>query len=164
MDATIYVDGEGTWNEDVETVSVDVDDNGERAQWRCKHCGADLNEYPAQDGGGVTWQNEDGGAWAVDCPDAEEGKDGGFGPHEPARVPLSWVNHAAVTLNEGEDSVTVSISVGDPRGSFGFTIRRMPDTEDATYPGQLLLHTPYPGEPSPHMALKQLHDGTFLIG
>lgn len=72
--------------------------------------------------------------------------------------PLSWLNSAAIDFDYDQDSVSVSISVGDPRGAFVFTVRRRPDT------GELLLHTPYPGEGMPHMALEALQPGTFRIG
>lgn len=77
--------------------------------------------------------------------------------------PLAWANHANIFLDRGEDSVTVTISVSDPRGSFGMTIRRVPDG-DGDYSGQLIMHVPYEGMTSPHMPLKEIHPGTFVIG
>lgn len=53
--------------------------------------------------------------------------------------------------------MSVSVSVGDPRGAFTFTIRRRPDT------GALLLHVPYAGEPMPHARLTELHPGTYEV-
>jgi hypothetical protein len=47
------------------------------------------------------------------------------GPHEPETGPGTWCNSAAVTVDESEDSVTVSISVGDPRGAFTMTVTKV---------------------------------------
>ena len=68
--------------------------------------------------------------------------------------PLSWLNSAGIHIDDDEARVT--LSVGDPRGAFCFTMRRAGD-------GTLLLHTPHPGEGLPHMGLKPLHDGTYEV-
>lgn len=73
------------------------------------------------------------------------------------RGPLGWCNSAAISLDRRDDAVTVSISVGDPRGAFAFTVRRLSD-------GRLVLHTPYPGEGMAHMQLREMHPGTYEIG
>ncbi|WP_200826152.1 hypothetical protein [Kibdelosporangium aridum] len=127
--------------------------------FRCRACGEDLISTTE---GLSTVSGE------VDCRDFEppDGPDSDQldGPHDPERVPLSWCNSAAVHSDESQDSVTVSISVGDPRGAFTFTIRRVPDDSDGDLAGQLVMHTPYVGEAAPHMPLAALHDGTYLIG
>ncbi|MFD8493365.1 hypothetical protein [Amycolatopsis sp. NPDC059657] len=69
-----------------------------------------------------------------------------------------------VGVDEDEDSVTLAISVGDPRGAFTFTVRRVPDDVDGPLAGRLIMHTPYPTEPLPHEHLTPLHPGTHLIG
>lgn len=96
--------------------------------------------------------------------DGRNRPDYGEGPHDPERIPLSWCNSAAVHTDESEDSVTVSISVGDPRGAFTFTIRRVPDDAEGDLAGRLIMHTPYTGEPMPHAALTVLHEGTHVVG
>ena len=83
--------------------------------------------------------------------------------HEPQPAPLGWCNNAEIRTNEAEDSVTVAISVGDPRGAFCFTVRRLP-AGAGELAGRLLLHLPYPGEPSPHVALIERGPGAYLIG
>ncbi|MFD2414809.1 hypothetical protein [Amycolatopsis pigmentata] len=97
-------------------------------------------------------------------PVGEIDPDSGEGPHDPERIPLSWCNSAAVHTDESEDSVTVSISVGDPRGAFTFTIRRVPDDVGSNLAGHLIMHTPYAGQPLPHKELTPLHGGTFVVG
>lgn len=154
MYATLYVDGEAQSIEDeYERVSVDVDDERMRPKFRCARRREDLPDV-----------DEPGAVAGSECLDRELADDGSYPPHEAEGSPLSWVNHAAITLSEEEDSVTVSISVGDPRGAFAFTIRRMPDREEAVYPGRLLMHLPYPGEPMPHEDLEHIQHGTYLIG
>jgi hypothetical protein len=69
-----------------------------------------------------------------------------------------------VYTDESEDSVTVSISVGDPRGAFTLTIRRVPDDADSDLAGQLIMHTPHATQSTPHLELTPLHDGTFVVG
>lgn len=80
----------------------------------------------------------------------------GTGPHEWAWVPGSFANSASIHVSD-DDSISVNISVGDPRGSFRMQIRRMED-------GTLILHVPYAGMSAPHMPLTELHPGTFRIG
>lgn len=67
-----------------------------------------------------------------------------------------WLNSARVTVSPENDEVTCVVSVGDPRGGFVFTVRRNSD-------GEILLHTPHPGEGLPHMRLKELHPGTYIV-
>lgn len=97
----------------------------------------------------------------VDCP---EQCDGGQGPHDWHRRTLAFANSAGIDVNESDDSVTVSISVGDPRGAFTMTVRRIPDSADGELAGKLILHVPHGSMPMSHMPLKQLHEGTYVIG
>jgi hypothetical protein len=76
--------------------------------------------------------------------------------HTPTLAPLSWCNSATLTFSEEEDAVHVSISVGDPRGAFSMTVRRLTD-------GTIVLHHPYPGEGWAHMETREDHPGTLVI-
>lgn len=150
MVADLYVDGT------IVDLCDDVPDSvalefSRESSHRCRACGEDLIETTD----GLCADSDE-----YTCPDS----DSGDGPHDPDRIPLSWCNSAAVHADESEDAVTVSISVGDPRGAFTFTIRRVPDDLDGPLAGQLVLHTPYDGMSSPHMPLTPLHDGTHVIG
>lgn len=85
--------------------------------------------------------------------------------------PLSWCNSAAVTLTHEQDEVQVSISVGDPRGAFVMSVRRIPAMHDAdgnvTNPdlaGRLMLYVPHPEQGFLHMPLTLHHDGAYVIG
>lgn len=78
-------------------------------------------------------------------PESGDGSGDGDGPHSRERIAPSWVNCAGMSTDEKDDSVTVSISVGDPRGAFTFTVRRIPDNAESDLPGRLILHVPYPG-------------------
>lgn len=70
--------------------------------------------------------------------------------------PLAWLNSARVTTDPSHDAVHCVVSVGDPRGGFGFTVRRLSD-------GRIVIHTPYPGQGMPHMELAPLHPGTMVV-
>lgn len=67
-----------------------------------------------------------------------------------------WFNSARINVDPDKDEVTCSVSVGDPRGAFVFTVRRTDD-------GTLQIHTPYPGESLPHMRTRQLHKGVLEV-
>ncbi|WP_256804651.1 hypothetical protein [Frankia sp. ACN10a] len=155
---SLLVDGQpvDTLEDDSESVTVEIDGDG--PTHRCGACGDELIE--TADG---RWLGESSGA---DCPDADPDDDGepAAGGHVPQAVPLSWCNHAGVATDDAEDSVTVHISVGDPRGAFTFTVRRVPDDADSVLAGRLLLHVPSPDAPGGHRPLTPLHDGTYLIG
>jgi len=50
------------------------------------------------------------------------------------------------------------VSVGDPRGGFCFTVRRLRD-------GRIVIHMPYPKEGLPHMDTAELvGPGTLTVG
>ena len=93
-----------------------------------------------------------------------EDEDEYSGSHEfkaPAG-PIFWANSAFLEFDEEKDSVTVGISIGDPRGAFVFTIRKLPAEADMA--GRLIMHLPYPGSGWLHDTLSPLHQGTYLIG
>jgi hypothetical protein len=155
----LLIDGEAveTLDEDRQTVTLVI--GGDGPVHRCGGCGDVLCE--TADG---LWLGETSGE---DCPaaDAGESYDGlAVSAHAPLAVPLSWCRHAGVDIDESDDSVTAHICVGDPRGAFTFTVRRIPDDADSPLAGRLLLHLPYPNAPMGHRPLMPLHDGTYLIG
>jgi len=75
-------------------------------------------------------------------------------PQDPG--PLDWLNSARITTDPEDDAVRCSVSVGDPRGAFVFTVRRLSD-------GRLVIHVPHPGESLAHVETSQLHEGTLLV-
>lgn len=109
----------------------------------CGQCRAPLTDIGAN-----TWNDADG-HWL--CRDTEDG-----GPHTPQPEPLSWINSASIWPQPEEDSLTVAVSVGDPRGSFCMTVRRVN--------GRILLDVPHPDAPSLHMPLQALRTGTYQVG
>ena len=144
--------------------SVVTVENAEETEWRCTSCGASVSEEPEgyidESGARVCaaydpWEDPEVG-------DVDSAPDFGEGPHRAQRVALSWCNSAAIHTDEAEDSVTVTISVGDPRGALAFTVRRIPD-DAPTNAGRLLLHTPYRGESRPHAELTPAHAGTYWL-
>lgn len=146
-DVTVYPDNQPGWYVRVDGEEGDVfasgpgerSTNGEPGgeQWRCAACDERTDEPET-----VT----------SDC----QGSSSAAPVHDWQVVPLSWCNSAHITLDPDDDAVHVSISVGDPRGRFVFTVRKLAS-------GQLIMHTPYPGEGMPHMTLTQDHPGTYLI-
>lgn len=143
--------------EDVDDSPTIVLENEEDApQWRCSACG----EYLTEEIDGWADETGDHTCGAYDPNDESTGVDG---LHAPERVALSWANNAGVHADADADSFTVTISVGDPRGAFAFTVRRIPDG-DHEHAGRLVLHAPHPQESAPHEGLTELHPGTFLVG
>lgn len=127
----------------------------------CKHCG---NTWDEDEDRAEVAQDLCPGREAcsdVECP-CDETTD--HAKHELTTIPLAWLNHAGVSFSEEEDAVTVSISVGDPRGAFSFTVRRVPDDADGPLAGKLIMHMPYPGESTPHVETRELHPGTLIVG
>jgi hypothetical protein len=148
MYSTLTVDGdESQFIEDDAHVAVTF--SGSDATHRCVACGEDLTD---------TTQGYESELTGGTCPCADDDA------HDPELVSLSWVNSAAILTDDGEDSVTVTISVGDPRGAFCFTVRRIPSDAPGDLAGRLVLHTPYPGMGMLHRPLTQLRPGTFVIG
>lgn len=82
-------------------------------------------------------------------PDAENG-------YNEARGPLDWLNSARISLDPESDAVRCLVSVGDPRGAFCFTVRRLRN-------GSIRIDTPYPGESLPHMRTAQVAPGVLEI-
>lgn len=80
---------------------------------------------------------------------AENGLEQGAGP-------FTWLNSAWISTNPEDDSVTLAVSVGDPRGAFTMTVRRLPD-------GRIVLHLPHPKESFAHMPTRALHEGTLEV-
>jgi hypothetical protein len=87
-----------------------------------------------------------------ECPEADE--DGGT--HQLGYHPLGWLNHASITMDAEKESVTVSISVGDPRGAFSMEITRNEE-------GRIIMFVPYEGQPMPHLPIRQLHPGSYAV-
>ena len=71
-------------------------------------------------------------------------------------MPLGWMNSASIVTDADDDAVRFFVSVGDPRGAFQFTVRRMPD-------GELLIQTPTTGDSFLHRPLRELFPGTLQI-
>nr|WP_219632868.1 hypothetical protein [Haloechinothrix aidingensis] len=149
---------------DFDNDSSVITENADDTEWRCEACGESLSEESdgyADESGSLICDAYD----PYDDPgidDVEAAPDFREGPHRPHRVPLSWANSAAIHADPDEDSITVTISVGDPRGAFAVTVRRIPDDAE-TNGGRLIMHTPYPGEPMPHAALTTAHTGTYWV-
>ena len=140
-------------------------ENAEETEWHCVACGDAVSEEPEgyidASGARVCAAYDPFDDPAVD--DVDSAPDFGEGPHRADRVALSWCNSAGIHTDETEDSVTVTISVGDPRGALAFTVRRIPD-DAPTNAGRLLLHTPYRGESRPHAALTPAAgDGAYWL-
>lgn len=78
-------------------------------------------------------------------------------PHKVEAIPLAWLNTASIVLDERDDAVHATISAGDPRGSFQFTIRRLPD-------GRMVMYLPHLDQSAPHMFMRPLDgSGAFEI-
>lgn len=160
MFAVLFVDGTPTDTADDTPESVTLEfDATDGPTHRCRNCSEELTDT------GEGYQTTDGDTECTSFESTDDtDPDDGQGPHNPERIPLSWCTSAAIHADESEDSVTVSLSVGDPRGAFTFTIRRVPDDATSDLAGHLIMHTPYPSQPSPHLDLTPLHDGTYVVG
>jgi hypothetical protein len=150
-------------------------DYGDSCSHRCEHCDAPVDEDGTDESGETECpENSDGYAhdgdeWpdcGPDCP--LDGNDGGedhytretFGAHSPVAPALDWLNSCAIDVDARDDSATVTISVGDPRGAFAMTVRRVTPAEGDPY---LIMHTPYPGESWAHMPLAYVSEGTYRV-
>lgn len=134
-------------------VSFPANENGMPESETCVHCSDEIT----RDDESEPWQSRTHGAECADnVAAAADGEEDLIGPHEvtpsAALHPSRWLNSACVTVDEEE--VTCVVSVNDPRGGFAFTVRRNPD-------GGFYIHTPYPGEPMPHMRTEEVHPGTL---
>lgn len=156
MSAVLSVDNEEARFVEDESVSVSLEFPWDAAEeHRCTACGVLLTD---------TVDGYVDSSGDTTCAGSASEEESGIGPHVPERLPLSWINSAAILVDNDADSVTLSISVGDPRGAFCFTVRRVPDDAPDPFAGRLVLHVPYPGEFMPHRPLTALHPGSCLIG
>lgn len=121
------------------------------AQRRCKNCHEPLRDAD-EDENGQPVSLDPGTGDPTFCPDSDDA-----GPHVPEWVPGSFANSARVVVSD-DDAVTVTISVGDPRGAFAMTVYRREST------GELYLSLPDPSDGLPHMRLTRIRDGYFKIG
>jgi len=94
-------------------------------------------------------------AYAPDVRIANPNKESGYVSADD--TPVSWLNSARISVDDEDDAVRCIVSVGDPRGGFCFTVRRLSD-------GRLVILTPHPGESLPHMATRALSPGTYEVG
>lgn len=97
---------------------------------------------------GTSWQHEEPDETRGDH-DAEPDEDW----HEAQPSGLAWVNHANIWANEQAEEVTLTISLGDPRGALGITFRRLDD-------GRIALYMPRLGA-NPGMQHAELHPLTI---
>jgi hypothetical protein len=125
--------------EDLSTVNVTYNEDA-IDQVECSSCHRELTEYP--DG----YTDDDGHRT---CDDSAA-------LHTPVQTPLTWLNSAAINPDPDENSVTVTLSVGDPRGAFAMTLRKVDD--------KIYLHLPHQDMPSPHMPLSLVTPGTYRVG
>ena len=139
---SVQFDGETQDSDDISQITAYMPEG----EHRCKHC-----SQPMTDNGGGEYIIEDDED-DITCDDNEE-----TGKHEPVPTPLSWANHASIFLDDDEDSITLAVSVGDPRGAFTFTLRRNP------VDGALYMSTPYPGESLPHRETEEVRPGFLRI-
>lgn len=110
----------------------------QRAEYVCRRCGA------VMDGDALIPGNED---MLEGCPKG--------GQHVLCAVPCAWANSAAITVDPAEDSVTVAISVDDPRGAFTMTVRRID--------GQLYLYIPHPDRGLQHTDMTPINAGAYRL-
>ena len=141
--AHVSMPGEARCNGDEET----------GAEYRCAACNLPLVDYGNgrdQALGAPRWMGDDECAEnPLDTPTEASN----YGPHDPQAIPGSFANSASISVGE-YDEVTVTISVGDPRGAFAMTVDRMDD-------GTLRLSVPDPSDGFAHMPLTQIMPGMF---
>ena len=103
----------------------------------CQECG---ESYPEE-------LSPDAQEWAAEpCPDSDQldDDDEPVGPHNTAGAQLAWLNSAQIHLDPDHDEVTVTVSVGDPRGALAMTVGQDDD-------GHIYVHVPHPDAPMPHL-------------
>ena len=89
--------------------------------------------------------------WArISNPEAENGLTEDLAP------PLAWLNSAQITADPDNDEVNCLVSIGDPRGAFCFTVRRLAN-------GRIIIHTPHPDESLAHMKTREVRLGTLEV-
>jgi hypothetical protein len=74
----------------------------------------------------------------------------------PVAAPGGFAHWASVSVSD-DDSVTVAISIDDPRGAFTMTVHR------STENGQLYLTVPHPQDGLPHMRLTEARPGFYHL-
>ena len=118
---------------------------------RCKHCTEPIAEYP-----GVGWVHDASGS--TPCAGEEDDPDGGRATPGTS-LPGNWIG---LSTDPEKESVSVQISLGDPRGCLEMTVRRWENPE--TGQRGLLLSLPHPDDSTPHVDLTEWHPGTYFIG
>lgn len=126
--------------DDFDAVTVDLPGMDDEPEIECQFCQRQIFD----NGGGEWLATLMKTAW---CPGAPA--------HWPKNRPLDWANWASLKIDEEEDSITMYVSIGDPRGAFSFTVRRVDD--------RVILHLPHPGESTPHARTKEIADGTLEV-
>jgi hypothetical protein len=154
-----------------EPIDVTVTYPGEEgvSEWTCGKCGETTQDDPADVGSGSLCESAEceacdgvGQIWPEGTTDYQntESKDceacatTGHGAHDWQADAHDWVNSAGISTTE--DSVSVRISVGDPRGAFVMSVTRGDD-------GELRLSLPSPADGMAHMGLVPLSPGYFRI-
>ena len=131
----VTVDGDPVESDDAESVGIHFPDaeNGHDAAVYCRDCLA-------------TFDHHDDAAEDGPCPDSDQldDDDEPVGPHNTADAQLAWINSAAIHLDPDHDEVTVTVSVGDPRGALAMTVGQDDD-------GHIYVHVPHPDDPMPHL-------------
>lgn len=129
--------------EDLSTVHVAYNEESDQAQLQCSACGRDL--IHTLDG----YLDEEDGWRCVDVDPQQL--------HKPVAKPLTWVKSASIDPNPDDDSITVAVSVGDPRGAFCMYLRKTPD-------GRILMDVPHPEQSGLHLPLTQIMPGVYRVG
>lgn len=155
MFAEVTVDGEHVQlMDEAGTVLVQFDDELPTAPWRCTGC---EERFTDED------EAEDEECAEAECvvhtgDDNCDDHECSF-PHDLVNdpQPLTWLNSAAIHLDEEQDQVQLSISLGDPRGAFVMSLRR--DKED----GRIYMEVPHPENWFLHLPLKPLSRGFYAV-
>lgn len=113
-------------------------------------------ECEACDGVGQIWPEGTTDFHGTESTDCAVCKSTGNGAHAWEPEPHGWANSARIDASDTY-RITVTISVGDPRGAFAMSVERTPD-------GELTLSLPDPSDSMPHMGLVPLNGrGYFRI-
>lgn len=123
---------------------------------RCQHCADPIAEYP-----GIGWVHDGTGErWCGNLTDEEAAEDDEATAAAPGTsLPGNWIG---LSTDPEKESVSVQISLGDPRGCLEMTVRRWENPE--TGQRGLLLSLPHPDDSTPHVDLTEWHPGTYFIG
>jgi len=145
------------------------------ATWRCTECSETTDEKNYA-GGNVDPESLCTGTeceacegWGNVMPDGTPDNQGvntstacatcdgsGHGAHNWLTEPHAWLNSAGIHVRE--DTVTVSLSLGDPRGAFTMSVERLTYTPEGsdTEVTELRLSVPTPADTMAHMGLVPL--------